>query len=139
MLAEAGWVVQDATAFDFSAGPGVALREFSLATGAADYVLFVDRHRNQFSRHPRSAQPLAPRLSLPSLAEQKQIVAEVERLLSVTDDAAATIDRELQRAERLRQSILKQAFSGKLVAPDPHSTPVPQPTAEPTGQVTMDL
>jgi len=53
---------------------------------------------------------------LPPLAEQKQIVAEVERLLSVADDTAATIDRELQRAERLRQSILKQAFSGKLVA-----------------------
>ena len=55
-------------------------------------------------------------MPLPPLAEQKQIVAEVERLLSVADDTAATIDRELQRAERLRQSILKQAFSGKLVA-----------------------
>ncbi len=76
---------------------------------------------------------------LPSLAEQKQIVAEVERLLSVADDTAATIDRELQRAERLRQSILKQAFSGKLVTPDPDSAPAPQPTTEPTGQVTMDL
>ncbi|NBC01023.1 MAG: DEAD/DEAH box helicase family protein [Bacteroidetes bacterium] len=43
MLAEAGWVVQDASALDLSAGQGVALREFSLATGAADYVLFVDR------------------------------------------------------------------------------------------------
>ncbi|NBC01022.1 MAG: hypothetical protein GVY15_09215 [Bacteroidetes bacterium] len=77
--------------------------------------------------------PLSP------LAEQKQIVAEVERLLSVADDTAATIDRGLQRAERLRQSILKQAFSGTLVAPDPDSAPAPQPTAEPTGQVTMDL
>jgi len=62
-------------------------------------------------------------IALPPLAEQKQIVAEVERLLSVADDTAATIDRELQRAERLRQSILKQAFSGKLVA---HTEDVPQ-------------
>jgi type I restriction enzyme S subunit len=55
-------------------------------------------------------------IPLPPLAEAKQIFAEVERLLSVADDTVATIDRELQRAERLRQSILKQAFSGKLVA-----------------------
>jgi type I restriction enzyme S subunit len=52
---------------------------------------------------------------LPPLAEQKQIVDEVERLLSVADDAAATAEREHTRAERLRQSILKQAFSGQLV------------------------
>ena len=38
--AKTGWVVQDAAAFNFSAGPGAALREFSLATGEADYVLF---------------------------------------------------------------------------------------------------
>jgi len=139
MLAEVGWVVQDATAFDFGAGRGVALREFSLARGAADYVLLVDRHRNQFSRHQRSARPLAPRLSLPPLAEQKQIVAEVERLLPVADDAAATIDRELQRAERLRQSIVKQAFSGRLVDATPGATEAAPTTAEPTGQVTMNL
>jgi len=52
---------------------------------------------------------------LPPLDEQKQIVAEVERLLSVTDDAVETIGKEETRASRLRQSILKQAFSGKLV------------------------
>jgi type I restriction enzyme S subunit len=54
-------------------------------------------------------------IPLPPLAEQKQIVDEVERLLSVADDAAATAEREQTRAERLRQSILKQAFSGRLV------------------------
>ena len=32
MLAEAGWVVQDAAAFDFSAGPGVALRQYDVHT-----------------------------------------------------------------------------------------------------------
>jgi type I restriction enzyme S subunit len=60
---------------------------------------------------------------LPPLDEQKQIVDEVERLLSVADDAAATAEREHTRAERLRQSILKQAFSGRLVPHDEDADP----------------
>ena len=32
MLAEAGWVVQDAPAFGFSAGPGVALCQYGVHT-----------------------------------------------------------------------------------------------------------
>ena len=54
-------------------------------------------------------------IPLPPLTEQKQIVDQVERLLSVADDGATTVERERTRAERLRQSILKQAFSGRLV------------------------
>jgi type I restriction enzyme S subunit len=60
---------------------------------------------------------------LPPLAEQKQIIDEVERLLSVADDASDTADREHTRAERLRQSILKQAFSGQLVPHDDEADP----------------
>ncbi len=52
---------------------------------------------------------------LPPLAEQREIVQEAERLLSVADDVADTAERENVRAERLRQSILKQAFRGQLV------------------------
>jgi type I restriction enzyme S subunit len=62
-------------------------------------------------------------IPLPPLAEQKQIVDEVERLLSVANDAAATAEREHTRAERLRQSILKQAFSGRLVPHDEDADP----------------
>ena len=51
---------------------------------------------------------------LPPLAEQEQIVAEVERRLSVIDELEATVEANLTRADRLRQSILSQAFSGKL-------------------------
>src|SRR6266852_2928973 len=42
MLAEAGWVVQDRSHFNLSAELGVAIREFTMSTGAADYLLFVD-------------------------------------------------------------------------------------------------
>jgi type I restriction enzyme R subunit len=43
MLTAAGWVVQNRRAINLSAGPGIAIREFSLKTGAADYFLMVDR------------------------------------------------------------------------------------------------
>ena len=60
---------------------------------------------------------------LPPLAEQRRIVAEVERRLSVVQQAEATVEVSLARAERLRQSILKQAFSGKLVPQYPDDEP----------------
>src|SRR5438876_1248462 len=42
MLALAGWVVQDRQRLNLYASRGVAIREFSVITGAADYLLFVN-------------------------------------------------------------------------------------------------
>jgi type I restriction enzyme R subunit len=42
-LAEAGWIVQDKKAVDFSAGLGIAVREYQTDIGPADYALFVDK------------------------------------------------------------------------------------------------
>jgi type I restriction enzyme, S subunit len=53
--------------------------------------------------------------SLPPLEEQKRIVQMVERRLSVADEIEKELDQALARSERLRQSILKSAFEGKLV------------------------
>ncbi|MBZ0097203.1 MAG: restriction endonuclease subunit S, partial [Sulfuricella sp.] len=46
----------------------------------------------------------------PPLAEQRAIVNELELRFSLTDEAEAQVNANLQRAERLRQSILSGAF-----------------------------
>jgi type I restriction enzyme, S subunit len=51
---------------------------------------------------------------IPPLAEQDRIVAEVERLLAVAERLEAVVEANLKQAERLRQAILEQAFTGRL-------------------------
>lgn len=52
---------------------------------------------------------------LPPLTQQNQIVEEIEKRFSEADNLEKTIDESLAKSEILRQSILKQAFEGKLV------------------------
>jgi type I restriction enzyme S subunit len=51
-------------------------------------------------------------VAIPSLTEQQQIVAEVERRLSIADEAEAQVNTDLERAGRLRQAILAKAYKG---------------------------
>jgi len=60
---------------------------------------------------------------LPSFAEQQQIVTEVEQKLSVISQLEVTVEANLKRAERERQSILQEAFAGRLVPQDPNDEP----------------
>jgi len=58
-------------------------------------------------------------IPLPPLDEQCRIQLEVERLLSSIDAITSQVAASLARSSRLRQSILKWAFEGKLVEQDP--------------------
>ncbi len=62
-------------------------------------------------------------LPLPPLDEQERIVAEIEQHLSVVGALEAAVQNALKRAERLRQSVLKRAFEGRLVAQDSEDEP----------------
>ena len=53
-------------------------------------------------------------LPLPTLKEQESIVKEIEARLSVCDELEKTVENTLLQAQAMRQSILKQAFEGRL-------------------------
>ncbi|MDI6687507.1 MAG: restriction endonuclease subunit S [Desulfobacterales bacterium] len=60
-------------------------------------------------------------MSLPPIKEQDQIIKEVQKRISTID---GMIEISLKHVYRLRQSILKKAFSGELVPQDADNEPV---------------
>ena len=67
-------------------------------------------------------------IPLPPLAEQKRIVAQIERALEQVEVYAESYHKlqELDKAfpDKLKKSILQYAMQGKLVAQDPNDEPV---------------
>ena len=89
---------------------------------AATYILVAFRHfyaNGVFAKvaggvginHLSAAKFSAIPFPLPPLAEQTRIVAEIERCLSIVEELEVAVAANLQRATRLRQSILRRAFS----------------------------
>ena len=55
-------------------------------------------------------------IPIPSIAEQKIIIQEIESRLTVCDKVEQSISESLEKAKALRQSILKKSFEGKLLS-----------------------
>lgn len=76
----------------------------SLATGTT----FKELSGTAFAKLP---------FPLPPLAEQKRIVSKIEELFSELDAGEESLRRARRQLGVYRQSLLKQAFEGKLTAP----------------------
>lgn len=62
-------------------------------------------------------------IPIPPLVEQWKIMNEIEAQFSELDKGEETIEHELKRAEHQRQSILREAFAGRLVEQDSSDEP----------------
>lgn len=71
----------------------------------------------------RDKDVLSQYIFLPTLPEQQQIVAEIEKRFAVADEMEKAVNDSLLQAEKLKQSILKQAFAGKLVPQNHNDEP----------------
>lgn len=60
---------------------------------------------------------------LPSPDEQDAVLKQIDSRFSLIEKLEGEMENALQQSEALRQSILKKAFSAKLVAQDPNDEP----------------
>ncbi|QNI31585.1 hypothetical protein H7849_21335 [Alloacidobacterium dinghuense] len=62
-------------------------------------------------------------IALPPLEEQRRIVEQVERRISMIDSASENVIHKSIHAEKLRSGILDSAFAGRLTTQDPADEP----------------
>ena len=60
---------------------------------------------------------------IPPIAEQTEIIQEVERRLSAADQLASTLQQQLLRSRVTGQSLMLDAFAGRLVSQDSSDEP----------------
>ncbi|SOE67133.1 type I restriction enzyme, R subunit [Streptomyces sp. OV198] len=108
MLSKAGWRIQDKADANPLAGKGVAIREFTLATGRADYVLYVDGKIVGVIEAKREGTPLAG-----ALAQNERYAAGV-----LKEHAMAVWRREEPFAFRYATTGTETYFVNRV---DPHA------------------
>lgn len=54
-------------------------------------------------------------ISIPTMEVQKEVVTKIEKQLSLCDNIEQTVDEALAQADAMRQSILRQAFEGRII------------------------
>ncbi len=85
----------------------------------------VERHARSTSgvHNINSDEIRAIAIRVPTLQIQREILSKVSEISSQIDSLESSATAELDRSNALRQSILKQAFFGQLVAQDPKDEP----------------
>jgi len=94
-----------------------AIRSHLIKTQISGITKGVAQKKVSLARFKTVAFPLPP------VAEQERIVGQLERVLSVTNAESDIVQANNHRIQRLRQSILKWAFEGRLVDQDPNDEP----------------
>ncbi|MFH0897651.1 MAG: restriction endonuclease subunit S [Candidatus Bathyarchaeota archaeon] len=92
---------------------------------------FLNSYRNELlsarigGAQPNISQSIVNNVVLPlaPFHEQRKIVEEIEYRLSIADNLERVVEQNLILGERMRQSILKRAFEGRLVPQDPSDEP----------------
>ena len=99
---------------------GVPLGYIEILFNSTDLARFVTGTAQP--KLPQAAMNKIP-VPLSPLAEQSRILESVERLLSIDECTRELAGTGIRRSLRLRQSILKWAFEGKLADQDPNDEP----------------
>jgi type I restriction enzyme S subunit len=89
---------------------------------AQGYFWDEGKHTTNMASINRTSLAALP-IRLPPLQTQLDIVTEVERILSISDEASVEVRKSLDRANHLRKSILEAAYSGHLVRQEPSDEP----------------
>ncbi len=121
---------------DFAIFPDLVIRARTLDIVPLSFVEIIlnsSTTRRYFRTHARSTSGSMPKINqtmirrlpvpLPSIGEQNTIVGEVERTKSIMSELMRVIGANLVRSKHLRQSILRDAFSGKLLPQEPSDKP----------------
>lgn len=102
----------------------ISSRFISFYTNTLGQTFFMERGKQSINLASISLSSISKLpVPLPNIEEQREIVSRLEKVLSRMTAAEVALDAQEYTARALKQSILKAAFEGRLVAQDPNDEP----------------